>query len=150
MALFARVVDGSVVDVSTDPKNQFHPDLAKAFISAPDNVVAGWSYDGKTWSAPVVPTPTPVAETGNLQPTPPEFMLLLTLQERAAFRAAAEKDPVAADLLSLLSDARLTYVDLANSGVQEAVQYMTTTDPQLLTEARAKRILAGLPPESAA
>lgn len=149
MANYARIIDNVAVDVSTDPSTSFHPDLAREFVKVPDQVQPGWTTDGKAWSAPVVPTPTPVAETGNLQPTPPEFMLLLTLQERAAFRAAAEKDPVAADLLSLLSDARLTYVDLANSGVQEAVQYMTTTDPQLLTEARAKRILAGLPPESA-
>ncbi len=148
MTNYARIVDNVAVDTSTDPSNSFHPDLAKDFTKVPDQVGPGWTYDGKTWSAPG--STTPAVEVGNLQPTPPEFMLLLTLQERAAFRAAAVKDPVVNDLLTLLSDSRLTYVDLSNSGVQEAVQYMTTTDPQLLTEARAKRILVGLPPESAA
>ena len=89
-----------------------------------------------------------VPEVGNLKPTPPEFMLLLTLQERAAIRAAAPNDPVVNDLLLMLNDPRLTFVDLTNVSVQEAVQYMTTTKTPLLTADRVKRILVGLPPQA--
>lgn len=91
----------------------------------------------------------PDDEVGNLTPTPPEFLLLLTLSERAAIRAATATDPVVADLLSMINDSRLTYVDLANVSVQEAVLYMTGK-PALLTKDRAERVLSGLPPKAAA
>lgn len=139
----AEVSTGNVVDCGTDLP-----------IYSAEGFSWEWGYGHRLTALPgqfrLEQEEVADVEPGNLKPTPPEFMLLLTLRERAAFRAAAAKDPVVNDLLTLLSDSRLTYVDLANAGVQEAVQYMTTTDPQLLTEARAKRILAGLPPESAA
>lgn len=91
----------------------------------------------------------PGVEVGNLIPTPPEFLLLLTLTERAAIREAGATDPVVADLLSMINDSRLTYVDLANVSVQEAVLYMTGK-PALLTKDRAERVLSGLPPKAAA
>lgn len=151
MSKYARIVNGLAVDVCTDPKAQFHPLLAADFVQVPDGVLVGWTYDGKTWAAPAaVAQPAPsVAEVGNLQPTPPEFLLLLTLTERAAIRAAGATDPVVADLLSMINDSRLTYVDLANVSVQEAVLYMTGK-PSLLTKDRAERVLSGLPPKAAA
>lgn len=94
-------------------------------------------------------TETEVEEVANLTPTPPEFLLLLTLTERAGIRAAGATDPVVADLLSMINDSRLTYVDLANVSVQEAVLYMTGK-PALLTKDRAERVLSGLPPKAAA
>lgn len=89
-----------------------------------------------------------VAEVGNLMPTPPEFQLLLTLKERTAIRQAGTTDTAVADLLSMLDDPRLTFVALENPGVIEAVSYLATTEPQLLTAERAARVLAGLPPLS--
>jgi len=148
MTNYARIINNVAIDVSTDPASQFYVDLAAEFVAVPAQVQRGWITDGKTWTAPVIPTPAPTAEVGNLQPTPPQFMLLLTLQERAAIRAAAPNDPVVNDLLLMLNDPRLTFVDLTNVSVQEAVQYMTTTKTPLLTADRVKRILVGLPPQA--
>lgn len=80
---------------------------------------------------------------GNLKPTPPEFLLLLTLQERVAIRAA-RPDLVVDDLLRMIEDPRLTFVELTNPSVIEAVNYLTTTEPPLLTTERAAQILLGI------
>jgi hypothetical protein len=81
---------------------------------------------------------------GNLKPTPPQFMLLLTLMERVGIRAARDTNVVVDDLLRMLEDPRLTVVELVDPSVIEALNYMTTTTPQLLTPARVARILTGL------
>ena len=57
MPVYARVVDGSVVEVFSPPEGftldqVFHPDIAALFVAAPDDVEVGWCYDGKTFSAP--------------------------------------------------------------------------------------------------
>lgn len=80
---------------------------------------------------------------GNLKPTPPQFMLLLTLMERVNIRAARDTNLVVDDLLRMLEDPRLPVVELVDPGIIEALNYMTTTTPQLLTPARVARILAG-------
>lgn len=85
-----------------------------------------------------------VSDEGNLKPTPPEFLLLLTLQERVAIRAARATDLVVDDLLQMVEDPRLTFVELTNPSVVEAVTYLTTLEPPLLTAERATRVLAGL------
>lgn len=85
-----------------------------------------------------------VSDVGNLKPTPPEFLLLLTLQERVAIRAARSTDPEVDDLLRMVEDPRLPFVELTNPSVIELVTYLTTTAPPLLTSERAARVLAGL------
>ena len=80
---------------------------------------------------------------GNLKPTPPQFMLLLTLMERVYIRAARDTNLVVDDLLRMLEDPRLTVVELVDPSIIEALNYMTTTTPQLLTPARVARILTG-------
>lgn len=77
-------------------------------------------------------------------PTPAEFLLLLTLQERVAIRAAGATDVVIGDILRMVDDPRVTFVDLTNPSVIEAVNYLTTTEPPLLTTERAAQILTGI------
>ncbi|MFV1943496.1 hypothetical protein VPH49_22030 [Pseudomonas luteola] len=90
---------------------------------------------------------TQPATTGNLQPTAPEFMLLLTIQERVAIRAARESDAIVEDIMAMFEDSRLTFVDLSKPSVIEAIRYFASTDPAILTSARVDRILSGLDPE---
>lgn len=93
--------------------------------------------------------PKPVI-TGNLAPTPPEFLLLLTLQERVAIRKARATNDVVEDLMQLIDDPRLTFVELTSPSVIEAINYLASGDAPLITPARAKRVLAGLSPVVAA
>lgn len=143
MINYARVLDNVAVDVSTDPTNSFHPTIAVEFIVVPDEVTHGWILTDGKWHAPTeeVTEPAPIS---NLQPTPPEFLLLLTLLERASIRAASSTDVVIEDVLRMIDDPRVTFIDLTNPSVIEAIGYLTTTDPQLLTTNRASRVLAGL------
>ena len=148
MTNYARIIDGLAVDVSTDPENCFHPLLAAEFVEVPAEVTHGWRLDGGAWQAPsgggpVIPEVPP--QVGNLAPTPPEFLLLLTLPERVAIRAAGPTDKVIEDILKMVDDPRVTFIDLTNPGVVEAINYLTTTEPPLLTTERAARVVKGLP-----
>lgn len=149
MTNYARIINGVAIDVSANPENSFHPHVAKEFVEVPDQVSHGWKLTGSQWVAPVFAAPTPdlpvdTVQAGNFKPTPPEFLLLLTLQERVAIRAAGPTDLVIEDLLRMLDDPRVTFIDLANPSVVEALNYLTTTEPPLLTAQRAARVLAGL------
>ena len=65
MTNFARIINETAVDVSTDPTNQFHPDIAREFVTVPDEVKHGWYRDADNhWHEPE-PIPAP-------EPTPPE------------------------------------------------------------------------------
>lgn len=147
MTNYARIINGVAIDVSTDPENCFHPIIAAEFVVVPDSVQHGWRLNGDSWQAPsgvVSVTPDAPTETGNLTPTPPEFLLLLTLQERVAIRAAGPTDVIIEDILRMLDDPRVTFIDLTNPSFIEALNYLTTTEPALLTAQRAARVLAGL------
>lgn len=151
MTNYARIINGVAVDVCTDPVTHFHPTLAADFTEVPANVALGWTLTGKTWTAPASLTPpaTTLAEVGNLNPSPMEFLLLLTLAEQAAIRAAAPSDTQVGILVSMVDDTRLTFVDLTHPTVIEAIKYLAAK-PALLTADRAARVLAGLPPKAAA
>lgn len=150
MTNYARIINGVAVDVSAAPERCFHPIVAAEFVVVPDSVQHGWRLNGDSWQAPAGVTPVAPAnpnvptETGNLTPTPPEFLLLLTLQERVAIRAAGPTDLVIEDVLRMLDDPRVTFIDLTNPSVVEAIHYLTTTEPPLLTIERTARVLAGL------
>lgn len=92
----------------------------------------------------LTPKPVPV---GNLSPSAPEFLLMLTLEERIAIRKARAQDLVVEDVMAMIEDPRLKMVDLTHPSVIEGVKYFTQTTPPILTQARAQRILAGLDPE---
>ena len=70
MSNFARIINDVAVDVSADPENSFHPDIAAQFVAVPDTVQAGWikGSDGK-WSAPA-PTPEPAPAPAPRRTTP--------------------------------------------------------------------------------
>jgi len=55
MPNFARIIDNVAVDVSTDPENSFHPDIAAQFVSVPDNVTIGWVLVDDVWVQPEIP-----------------------------------------------------------------------------------------------
>lgn len=57
---YAYVSQGVVEEAwSRDPFELFNPGYAQQFVSCPDDVRAGWTYDGTNWAAPA-PVPTPV------------------------------------------------------------------------------------------
>ena len=140
MSNFARIINGVAIDVSTDPENRFHPDIAKDFVPVPDQVEIGWSVSAGKWSppAPVEPTtPAPVYP----KVSPVEFKMLFTIMERVAIRTARATDPTVDDFFDLVEDPRLSYVDLALPSVQGALHYLAAT--QLITDARIPEILSG-------
>lgn len=147
MTNYARIINGVAVDVSADPERCFHPIIAAEFVVVPDSVRHGWRLNGDSWQAPsgvALVLPDAPTETGNLTPTPPDFLLLLTLQERVAIREAGSADLVVQDLLRMVDDPRVPFIELTNPSVVETLNYLTTTAPPLLTTERAARVLAGL------
>lgn len=50
MANYARVIDGIAIDVSTNPAEEFHPDIAGEFIKVPAAVERGWVLVKTKWT----------------------------------------------------------------------------------------------------
>ena len=142
MSNFARIINNVAVDVSTNPQEQFHPDIAAEFEPVPDDVQAGWARnEAGEWEAPApTPEPTP-APTESPKVSPVEFKLLFTAGERVAIKAARASDPVIDDFLSIIEDPRLTHVNLGLQSTQDALGYLETKG--LITDARRVQILAG-------
>lgn len=138
----ARVINNVAVDVSTNPQEQFHPDIAAEFEPVPDDVQAGWARnEAGEWKAPApTPEPTP-APTESPKVSPVEFKLLFTPQERVAIKAARATDPAIDDFYDIVEDPRLTHVDLGLQSTQDALGYLETKG--LITDARRVQILAG-------
>lgn len=65
---YALVVQGKVDDVIIDPfifdgvsyplAERFHPDLIAMLTPCPDYVTVNYTYDGTTWTPPLVPPAT--------------------------------------------------------------------------------------------
>lgn len=126
MSNFARIINNVAVDVSADPENCFHPDIAAEFVAVPDTVQAGWAKgaDGK-WSAPVTPEPEPAAIVyPNVGPI--AFQMLFTPAEMIAADELKATDKVLASFWKLIDDPRTDVVDLALEGVQNAIEYTLT------------------------
>lgn len=142
MTNYARVIHGVAVNVSTDPENEFHPELAVEFVPVPDDVECGWlqNVDGD-WSAPDVIPVTP--DTPKYpQVSPVEFKLLFTSQERVAIHNARATDFAVDDFFGILDDPRLQYVDLNLASTQDALNYFASTG--LIDAARIPQILSGV------
>lgn len=141
---FARIINDTAVDVSTDPTNSFHPTLAADFIEVPDDVVVGSKRDAQgVWTPPTPPTPPkPPAPEPAVPPIvgPISFKLLFTAQERIAIKTS--EDPIVLDFFSIAEDPRTTEVNLALSSTQEALTYLTTLG--ILAEGRKEQILTGV------
>lgn len=140
MANFARIINEVAVDVSSNPAEQFHPDIAKDFVPVPDQVENGWTVEAGKWSAPAPVEPTTPAPVYP-KVSPVEFKMLFTIMERVAIRTARATDPTVDDFFDLVEDPRLSYVDLALPSVQGALHYLAAT--QLITDARIPEILSG-------
>lgn len=142
MSNFARIINNVAVDVSTNPQEQFHPDIAAEFEPVPDDVQAGWARnEAGEWEAPApTPEPTP-APTESPKVSPVEFKLLFTAGERVAIKAARASDPVIDDFFSIIEDPRLTHVNLGLQSTQDALGYLETKG--VITDARRGQILAG-------
>ena len=139
---YARIVGNVAVDVSSDPANQFHPEITSQFEQVPDSVQAGWiRNEAGEWEAPAItpeltPTPTEAPKV-----SPVEFKLLSTSAERVAIKAARANDPVIDDFFGIIEDPRLTHVNLGLQSTQDVLGYLETKG--LITDARRVQILAG-------
>ena len=148
MSNFARVIDNVAVDVSADPQNSFHPDIAAEFVAVPDNVRAGWikGTDGK-WSAPA-PAPEPVPAVTYPKVGPIAFQMLFTPQEMIAADELKATDKVLASFWKLIDDPRTDTVDLALQSVQNAIEHTLTAikaaGVDLDVQARKAAILSGV------
>ena len=142
MSNFARIINNVAVDVSTNPQEQFHPDIAAEFEPVPDDVQAGWARNETgEWEAPApTPEPTP-APTESPKVSPVEFKLLFTPQERVTIKAARDTDPVIDDFYDIVADPRLTHVDLGLKSTKDALAYMVNIG--LIAAERQDEILAG-------
>jgi hypothetical protein len=142
MSNFARIINNVAVDVSTNPQEQFHPDIAAEFEPVPDDVQAGWARnEAGEWVAPApTPEPTP-APTESPKVSPVEFKLLFTAQERVAIKAERGNDLMIDDFFEIVEDPRLTHVNLGLKSTQDALGYLETKG--LITDARRVQILAG-------
>lgn len=137
---FARIINDTAVDVSTDPTNSFHPSIAAEFVEVPDDVVRGSSRNvAGEWVHPIPPEPTLPPP-----PVPPivsaiAFKLLFTSEERIAIKNS--EDPVLLDFFSITEDPRTTEVNLALASTQRALTHLT--DVGILAEGRKEQILTG-------
>ncbi|WP_067101822.1 hypothetical protein [Marinomonas atlantica] len=124
--MYGRIKNGVVVDIAVDPNTQFHPILAAEFIEIPNEVQAGWTFNGTDYAPTVVPDPEPIEpeQVKRSIISPVEFKLLFTLSERVAIAELRKTDPILEDFYSLLDDSRLTAVDLSAASILEGVDYV--------------------------
>jgi hypothetical protein len=73
MTEYARIASGVVAELFTPPAgfaltDCFHADVASQFVAVPDGVspAQGWTYDGASFAAPVMPPPTPAQQAASL------------------------------------------------------------------------------------
>ena len=140
MTNFARVINDVAVDVSTDPANSFHPDIAREFEQVPDEVKPGWVRIDGEWAAPT-PTPQPEPVPAYPKVTPVQFKMLFTSPERVAIKAARATDPVGDDLWELVEDPRMEYVDFGLKSVRDSIEYLATAG--LIAPERVAEIISG-------
>lgn len=140
MTNFARIINDVAVDVSTDPTNHFHPDIAREFEPVPDEVQAGWIRKDGAWSAPA-PAPQPEPEPTYPKVTPVQFKMLFTSPERVAIKVARATDSVVDDLWDLVEDPRMEYVDFGLKSVRDSIEYLVTVG--LIEPERVAEIISG-------
>ncbi|MFT2112176.1 hypothetical protein [Marinomonas sp. 2405UD68-3] len=123
---YGRIKNGVVVDIATDPKNQFHPILAAEFVEIPDDVGAGYTFDGTNYTAPEFDEDE-IDQlddvSGSIKISPIEFKLLFNVNERVKIKEIRAKDDILDDFYAMLDDPRLTVIDLSKRTIVEAVNY---------------------------
>lgn len=125
MANFARIINEVAVDVSDDPAEQFHPDVAKDFVPVPDQVENGWTVEAGKWSAP---TPVEPVAPAPVYPKvgPIHFQMLFTPAEAITADELKATDKGLASFWKLVDDPRTDTIDLALQSVQNAIEYTLT------------------------
>lgn len=101
---YARIVDGTPVDICTNPKLCFHPLLAQQFVEIPDEVDKNWHQTPEgIWRPREIPEPEnepekPVEVTPSYQKiTREQFTQAFTPEERVAVKNLRELDAVVDD-----------------------------------------------------
>lgn len=116
---YARIVNNIVVDVSDNPSENFHPDLAAEFVQVADDVCCGWSNATGELKAP-----DPVVEQGRIKVVGVQtFLMLWTRAERVKARELRTSDADLEDIWSRIEDTRTTEVNLALTSVQDDIEY---------------------------
>ena len=148
MSKQARIVNSVAVDVVTgDPAEFFHPDIAKDFVPVPEQVESGWSVTAGKWSAP---TPVEPVAPAPVDPKvgPIHFQMLFKPAEMVAAEELKATDKVLASFWKLVDDPRTDTIDLALTGVQNAIEYTLTAvqaaGVPLDVQARKADILSGV------
>ena len=123
MSKFAKVVNGTVIEVLDTLEDRIHPTLHGDYVHVPDAVEPGFVKNGRKFEAPAnvpaaaPPPPEPVTVVSRL-----DFLRRFTRAERIALRAAETTDPVVADFLLMLTLAE--DVDLPSRDVTEGLAYL--------------------------
>lgn len=144
---FARIIDSTAVDVSSDPTKEFHPDIATQFVAVPDEVCPGWVRDSQgTWLTPSIPEAS-VAHYPKVGPI--AFKLLFTAPERIKADELKATDPYIKDFWALLDDPRTDVVDMSLASVQMAIRHtldeVKAAGIPVDVDVRVAQILTGVP-----
>ena len=104
MATYARLDSAGLVmeTCASDPSKLFHPDIAKDFVSVPDETVTGGTVSGGKFTAYVAPTPPAIPAKAYEFVSKPRFLETLPSAERIAFYAAKDSDTAVSDFLLML------------------------------------------------
>ena len=141
--MFARIIDNVAIDVSDNPEEHFHPDIAAEFVSGPDEVKQGWRLVDEEWAAPEDPSvPEIIAEPKEVDPI--TFKLLFTSAERVAAKALRASDPAVDDFWAILDDPRTRTVDMRIQSIQAIIEHtLTACNVENVAERKAQ-ILQGI------
>ncbi len=147
MSNFARIINNVAIDVSADPENHFHPDIAAEFAAVPDTVRTGWIKDSSgKWSAPI--TIAPVESVNYPKIGPIHFKMLFTPQESVTADVLKATDKVLASFWKLIDDPRTDTIDLGLQSVQSAIEYtlmaVKAAGVDVDVQARLSAILSGV------
>ena len=138
MSNYARIINNVAVDVSSNPAEQFHPEIAKDFVPVPDQVESGWSVSAGKWSPPAPVEPTAPA-TVYPKVGPIAFQLLFKVDELVAIDAAKETNPAIRIFWKMLDDPRTDFVDRNLESIQTMLRNLEADG--LIGPGRAEEIL---------
>ena len=126
------VIDSGVVTQTIKANYQPEP----PFVAIPDEVEAGWLFDGTNYTAPK-PAPEPTHRT---RLTRLEFRNLFTQAEKQALYTAAQSS---VDVQIYLDDVNAAqYIETTDQSTIDGLSSLV--DAGILTQARADTILAGV------
>lgn len=141
--MFARIIDSVAIDVSNNPEEHFHPNIAAEFVSVPDTVKPGWRLIDEEWTAPEASSvPEVVVEPKEVDPI--TFKLLFTSVERIAAKTLRASDPAIDDFWTILDDPRTRSVDMRIPSIQAIIEHTLTACNVEDVAGRKAQILQGI------